>query len=129
MTNRVTFTKGILKGLCPACREGKLFQGSMWGSTFLANHRNCPSCGVDLEPEPGFYWGAMYFNYAFNVAMLAGMAVLLYFGLGVDNVYVYILGMLGPVLLAIPVTGRLSRMLWIYIFGPYRYRGPSERKS
>ena len=29
---------------------------------------HCEVCAVPLEPEPGFYWGAMFITYAFNVA-------------------------------------------------------------
>lgn len=118
----VSAVKGIYNGLCPACRDGRVFKHGMGSVHFLAIHTDCSVCGAHYEPEPGFFWGAMYFNYAFNVMMLAGMALLLYFGFHISNPLIYIIGMLAPVLLAIPLTARLSRMLWLYIFGPFSYQ-------
>ncbi|WP_424964423.1 DUF983 domain-containing protein [Ekhidna sp.] len=33
-------------------------------------HKKCPNCSQSLEPEPGFYTGAMYVSYAFQVAII-----------------------------------------------------------
>ena len=46
---------------CPRCREGRLFAGA------LTMNAACPKCGLKLEPEPGFYLGSVYANYAATV--------------------------------------------------------------
>jgi uncharacterized protein (DUF983 family) len=43
---------------CPRCRDGRLFTG------LLSMNTACPQCGLKLEPEPGFYLGSVYANYA-----------------------------------------------------------------
>ena len=42
---------------CPKCGDGKLFSG---GFTMASS---CPSCGLDILREQGYYVGAMYINY------------------------------------------------------------------
>jgi uncharacterized protein (DUF983 family) len=121
-SREISMAQGILQGRCPVCREGAVFQNPMMSLNFLQHHEHCSVCATRFEVEPGFFWGAMYFNYAFNIGMLAAMGLFMYFVLHVENPLVYIFGMLSPVILSIPLTGRLSRMLWIYWFGPFRYQ-------
>jgi uncharacterized protein (DUF983 family) len=124
----VSMFKAMRTARCPACREGAIFShGPLHPRKFLSVHTNCPACGVAFEPEPGFFWGAMYFNYTFNIAMLTIIGLLMYFVFEVENEYVYIVGMLLPVLLAIPITARVSRVLWLHIFGPFTYTPRSQR--
>jgi uncharacterized protein (DUF983 family) len=122
---KVSMGKAILDGRCPVCREGAVFKNPILSVDFLSHNENCAVCGTHYEVEPGFFWGAMYFNYAFNIAMMAIMGIILYFGFHVQNPYAYIAAMITPILLTIPLTARLSRMLWIYTFGPFKYRGQS----
>lgn len=42
---------------CPVCKEGKIFPS--WFR--YADH--CPTCGVKIEREPGYFLGSIYFNY------------------------------------------------------------------
>ena len=59
----------LTKGKCPQCRKGKVFKNKATNlKKFKDIHENCPSCGVKFESEPGFFWGAMYFSYAYSVA-------------------------------------------------------------
>jgi len=64
---------------CPRCHEGTLFRG------LLRMHTHCPKCGMTLEPEPGFYLGSVYANYAMTVLIATGAFVLLVFGYGVNK--------------------------------------------
>ena len=43
---------------------------------------HCPHCGTNLEPEPGFYYGAMFISYGITIWPLFGLAVLFRWGLG-----------------------------------------------
>jgi uncharacterized protein (DUF983 family) len=54
------FWRTVGRGLrlrCPRCGEGRLF-----GGLFKMVDR-CPSCGLDVRREQGYYVGAMYINY------------------------------------------------------------------
>lgn len=80
----------------------------------------CPSCGVRLEPEPGFYQGAMYVGYAFTVAMLVIIGIILYF-LGDPSEWVYIGVIIGIMILLAPLNYRYSRIVYLYLFGGIEY--------
>ncbi len=67
-------------------------------------HANCPNCGANLEPEPGFYYGAMFISYGITVWPLLGLTVLFRYGLGWG---------LGASFLA---TTAVTALLFIYIF-------------
>lgn len=116
----------ILAAKCPSCREGSLFTHSTYNlSKFLKMHDNCPKCGQDFRQEPGFYFGAMYFSYAINIAIMVT------FGLGfeilVDPVKIWatLLSVLLPPILLAPYTYRLSRTINLYVFG--KYKNPKEQ--
>jgi hypothetical protein len=82
----------------------------------------CEVCAVPLEPEPGFYWGAMFISYAFNVATVLTIGALLYFVGGDPDVWVYVLTVAGAALALAPAALRYSRALMLYWFGGARYR-------
>jgi uncharacterized protein (DUF983 family) len=56
---------------CPACRAARVFP------SLMKMARACPSCGLVLERESGYFLGSIYFNYGIT-CVLAGI---LYFGL------------------------------------------------
>ncbi len=116
---------GILAARCPRCREGELFTSGTYTTKFADMHTECPCCGQQYEPEPGFYYGAMYVSFAFNVAIfLVSLFILSQF---VEEVTMAM--MIGVVLAVVvgllPVIFRLSRILWIYMF--VRYEGPCSQ--
>ncbi|WP_460921381.1 DUF983 domain-containing protein [Pontibacter brevis] len=85
-------------------------------------HDHCGCCGQSFEPEPGYYYGAMYVSFGFNVAVFLVCLALLYqiveevtMGMMIGVVTIVVVGLL-------PVIFRLSRALWINIF--IRYEGP-----
>jgi hypothetical protein len=80
----------------------------------------CPHCGVRLEPEPGFYQGAMYVSYAFTIAFMVIVGVLLYFS-GVENEWIYIGTVIGIMILLAPLNYRYSRIIYLYSFGGLKY--------
>ncbi|MBK9636286.1 MAG: DUF983 domain-containing protein [Bacteroidetes bacterium] len=45
--------------------------------TMSKMHSHCPNCGLNFEPEPGYYYGAMYVSYAFTIAV--SVAVFLFY--------------------------------------------------
>lgn len=51
---------------CPKCHEEDLFDtGSFSFRKSFDMRQECPHCGQDFWPEPGFYYGAMFISYIF----------------------------------------------------------------
>ena len=67
-TFRTAVTRG-LRGRCPRCGEGELFQG--WNRL----RETCPACGLPLEPRIGDTWFFMYMT----TAGMTGMLVVIMF--------------------------------------------------
>jgi hypothetical protein len=80
----------------------------------------CPHCDVMLQPEPGFYQGAMYVSYAFAVALIVTIGILLYL-LGDPPEWVYITVIIVLTLLLAPLNYRASRVLYLHWFGGIKF--------
>jgi uncharacterized protein (DUF983 family) len=117
-----SYLAGLLLGKCPRCREGDMF---IYPATnafrFNVMHPQCPHCGVRLEPEPGFYQGAMYVGYAFTIAVMVIVSFILYFFAGNPSEWVYIGVVIAIMLILIPFNYRYSRILFLYFFGGLKY--------
>ncbi len=117
-----TFFQGLVGQKCPHCRNANLFEYSGFNlMNFSTMHKSCTHCGQDFVIEPGFYTGAMYFSYAFNVA------ILLVVGLGANilfDLHVYTLTALviGVSLVTMPFNFRYSRVLMLYFFSGIEYK-------
>jgi uncharacterized protein (DUF983 family) len=110
----------ILSGKCPHCRKAKIFKNAVLSFRFAEMNMNCPDCGTTFIPEPGFYIGAMYISYAFNVAILVAVGVGLY-TLTTAPDWVYILIIISISFLLIPVSFRYSRIIFLHAFGGIKY--------
>jgi hypothetical protein len=83
------------------------------------NHQ-CEHCGIRLEPEPGFYQGAMYVSYGFTVVSMAIISGMLY-GMGITTPGVYTGVIIGITVLIAPLNFRYSRILYLYLFGGMKH--------
>lgn len=81
----------------------------------VMNHE-CPHCGVRLEPEPGFYQGAMYVSYGFTVALLVTISIILHF-IGDFSEWTWIGIVIAFAILLAPLNYRYSRIVYLYMFG------------
>jgi uncharacterized protein (DUF983 family) len=116
-----TSLEALLKAKCPRCREGDLFRyPAMNLGKFNIMNEVCPCCGVRLEPEPGFYQGAMYVGYGFTVAVIAIFGVILFL-LGNPSEWVYIGVIIAIMVLLVPLNYRYSRIVYLYLFGGLKY--------
>ena len=111
----------LLNGKCPRCREGDMFAHPA-GSLTKFNKMNeyCPHCGIRLEPEPGFYQGAMYVGYGFTIAAILVIGLILYLLFDPSDL-VYISTVIGIMILLVPLNYRYSRIVYLYAFGGIKY--------
>lgn len=112
----------MLQGKCPRCREGQIFSYPVASRPFGFNKMNerCPHCEVRLEPEPGFYQGAMYVSYAITVMCMVAVSLVLW-TLGDFSEWVYVGVVIGVMFLLIPFNYRVSRIIYLYAFGGVKY--------
>ena len=116
----------LCSGKCPRCRTGSMFETSIFRlSAFWKMNNNCPHCGATFEPEPGFYFGAMFVSYAFSVALFVAISVALYV-LGDPADWVYLTAIVIGAVLCAPFSFRYSRILYLHAFGGIRY-DPTSR--
>lgn len=126
MSMRNSLLYSIVNAKCPRCREGNMFpEGTLYSTKFATMHKSCPCCGQVFEPEVGYYYGAMYVSFGFNVAIFLVSLFILYqfveevtMAMMIGVVAVTVIGFL-------PVIFRLSRAIWISIF--VRYEGPGSQ--
>lgn len=85
-------------------------------SRFNVMHDICPHCGVRLEPEPGFYQGAMYVGYGITIGCIVAISFILYV-LGISSEWVYIGTIIAFMFLVAPLNYRYSRIIYLYLFG------------
>ena len=82
---------------------------------------HCPVCHLRFEQEPGFFEGAMYFNYALNVALMLSSGLATYLWLGNPGQWVYA-GVSASIIIAlVSFTSRLSKSLMLHLFGGIDY--------
>lgn len=118
----------LAKGLCPRCRQGHMFKYPIYRIDKMTQmHKNCPLCNAPFEPEPGFYYGAMYISYAFTVAIFIITFVVLYNFLNDPPLLVYAFTVIGLTVLFLPFSFRYSRILYLHAFGPVGYNEQTAR--
>lgn len=116
----------ILAAKCPRCREGNMFlKGTLYTKRFAEMNPRCPCCGQPFEPEPGYYFGAMFVSYAITTAIF--LVALFFLNLLVEEITMLMvfITVVGIVIGLLPIIFRLSRSIWINIF--VRYEGPCDK--
>lgn len=83
----------------------------------LKMNRTCPTCGQDFMPEPGFYFGAMYFSYAINVALMVTFGIAYEVLFSPDNTLITLASVFTPPLIMAPWNFRISRAIMLYALG------------
>lgn len=110
----------IFRNKCPRCQEGEFFKyGVSFNPKKLTTlHDNCPICNLKYMMEPSFFFGAMYVNYGLSVALFVAIFIIakVFIGLTILQSFIAIVVIS---LLLIPITLRLSRIIWINIFVGY----------
>lgn len=118
----------ILNQKCPRCYQGDLFiNKNPFKLKFLTSmHPRCPVCNLLTEPEPGFYYGAMYCSYGFGVLVFAINFIIIELYLHLPSEYFIIINTLSLLILW-PVIFRYARVLYLYIFVRYDKNAAAKR--
>jgi uncharacterized protein (DUF983 family) len=118
----------IITMTCPQCQESHMMVGNPYRFSTMGEVKNkCEVCGLDLEPEPGFYYGAMYVSYGLSVAIFVSIwasCTWFFDNVGVwtqiSLIFIALIG-LGPYLYA------LSKVIWANIFFSYKANATASR--
>ncbi len=112
------------KGLCPQCRQGKMFKYPLWKiSKFAEMNENCPVCGLKFEVEPGFWYGAMFVSYANTILLLVIMGVGIFYIFNDPPTVYYIVAITIMSIVLVPFNFRISRSVFLHLFGFVKYKG------
>ena len=128
MIHQRSIIHSIAHQKCPRCHEGKMFSSTPYGVQFMKMHKSCSHCGLDFVREPSFYFGAMYFSYAIQVAVF----ICVYFALRytVDpGTWTYVIWMILVSVLIMPINYRISRVLWLNLFISYQGTSKTPRNQ
>lgn len=122
--------QALMQCRCPRCRKGRMFTNSGFHLKYGRRlNQHCPVCNLRFEREPAFFEGAMYFNYAMNVALMVSCGVATYVLLSDPGPWVYFGISASAVVLMVSFTSRLSKSMMLHFFGGLDYEaergGPS----
>lgn len=121
----------ILKLRCPKCRKGHLFQSgkiSKPGSLF-AMYPTCGHCHQSFEPEPGFYFGAMFVSYGINTLLFIASWITLTLVYPSYSLFLLLGLLVGIVMLSLPFSFRLSRSIWLALFVRFDPQQPTKKST
>ncbi|WP_345267933.1 DUF983 domain-containing protein [Nibrella viscosa] len=118
----ISKSEAVFKGLCPRCRQGKIFRYSAFNpSRFADMYEHCPHCNFRYEIEPGYFWGAMFVSYALSAGIALVMGFVLFYGFGDPEGWVYVIVIAPLLVLLTPINFRISRVLWLHFVSGVRY--------
>ncbi len=108
---------------CPRCHTGKFWPHHPYYNLFFNSgklYENCPHCGLKYYREIGFWYGAMYVGYGLSIGVfLIGWAAT-YLLLPEEWSPWWQIGIIcSAIILLMPVTYFLSRLIWINFFVAY----------
>jgi uncharacterized protein (DUF983 family) len=115
MITKGTKLYSVVHQKCPRCQQGDMFKYSAFSTRFTEMNKKCPVCELDFIKEPSFYFGAMYFSYAFQVAVIVAVYIALRFAIDPGS-WTYVIAMMSAVVLIVPFNFRWSRVAWINVF-------------
>lgn len=102
-----TILELILKGLCPQCHEGKITKG------FIGMQKVCPHCQYNLNPEPGYYLGAMMVSF-FAIAVLTIPPVIILKLANVDDEILIAYPFIQYLILG-PLLTHYAKVIWAHL--------------
>lgn len=117
----------ILGMKCPTCYEGNLYSdpNPFHFKNLHVMPKQCDKCGQALNPEPGFYYGAMYVSYGLSVGLFLAF---FFFSQVVYELsgLTFIISYTATLLLLFPYIFRYSRVIYIHLFYSFN---PEAKKA
>ncbi|MGL1885671.1 MAG: DUF983 domain-containing protein [Reichenbachiella sp.] len=115
-------TQALLECKCPRCRQGDMFKTGLFEKWYDRKmHDTCSVCNQMFEPEPGFYFGAMYVSYGFSVALAFIVGMVLYNIYEDPETWLYVSVLVLLLSILWPFMYRYSRSIFIHGFGGVRF--------
>lgn len=113
-----SLVQSVLAKKCPKCRQSDLFCEPFDIAKPLAMYERCHVCDQNFEPEPGFYYGAMFVSYILTGFLFVAIGVFFIFYLGwslgsTTGLVIFIL------LCTYLFFLRISRSIWIHLMVHY----------
>lgn len=113
----------ILFNKCPRCHRGKFWPYNPYYNLFHNGGRlyeSCSQCGLKYYREIGFWYGAMYVAYALSIGIFLTGWTITAFTFPKDwPVWWQVGTVCSAIILLMPVTYALSRLIWINFFVAY----------
>lgn len=105
---------------CPRCHKTDVFiSNNPYDLSQLSKMNDtCSSCGEKYVKEPGGYYGAMYVSYALMVGWYVICWAINYFFLNAE-IFTFLVFVTVSIVLFMPITFRISRLLWLNLFIKY----------
>lgn len=119
----------IFNNKCPRCQEGDVYVDAnpYHFKNLFKMHKTCDVCGLKYEKEPSFFHGAMYVSYAMTVAIFVTVFVICQL-LGL-NMIVSFIAVIITIILMMPVTFKLSRLIYMNFFESYDEKYAKKNKA
>lgn len=126
MAKKMSFLRSAITLKCPSCHQESMFRNAQiytWKDMGSVKEK-CSSCGANLKPESGFYFGAAYVSWALTVtlwvAVLIGLKTLgalgwIEFSFLTHPVTFLTTGTIATIVL-FPLLLRFSRSIWAHLF-------------
>jgi uncharacterized protein (DUF983 family) len=102
----------LLRGRCPRCRKGAIFQPNLPGKVGFLNEQ-CSVCGLRFLREAGYFLGAMYVSYTLGVLTVLPVAIFLAVVPQWSLVAIMLIALV-QTLVSMPLFLRYSRAIWLY---------------
>lgn len=120
MSKKGTKLYSIFNNKCPRCQIGNVYEDSnpYHLKKLFKMHKNCSKCNLKYEMEPSFFHGAMYVSYALTVAVFVVVFIVTYL-LGIGLIFSFLLIMF-VIIVLMPVTFKLSRLIYLNFFVSYK---------
>jgi len=116
-SKKMTLLGSIFQFKCPNCREGSLFVNSNPYRLRDLNkmHERCSKCNLKFSLEPGFYQGAAYVSYGFQVlnSLIVFNLIFWFTTIHWKDIIYFILVF---IIILTPYIVVVSRSVWIHMF-------------
>lgn len=120
----------ILFGVCPKCHSESMYieKNPYKIVDTLKIHDHCSHCQTKYRLEPSFFYGSMYVSYGLGVAFAVASFVISFLILK-TSLLVSFYGIIGTLIVLMPIIMRLSRNIWINMFMSYDKNLLNESKK